>query len=634
VSKIITISATASDNVGVTKVEFYRDGSTLVGTDTTASYSMSFDTTTLANGSHSFSAKAYDAAGNATTSASVSVTVNNTTADTTPPSVTLSSPVNGSTVSNTITPLATASDNVGVAKVEFYRDGTNLFATVQNASLSANFSASTTFVTTTISNGSHTFSAKAYDVAGNVTTSAINTVTVNNGAVVSPPGQIQWVATGGGTTFNDAIPRSIAADSSGNIVAVGQFSGTVNFGTGPISSTAGNANIFIAKYNSNGALVWLKTLGSTGPAYLNNSEYAYGVAIDSQNNIIVTGQFQGTVDFSGTGAPGASLTNNAPVIFVAKYNSSGVVSFVKKFGVSNNNVGYAVATATNDDIFLAGAIQSTIDFGNGFVLTSAGYDDVVLARLDHTDGHTVWAERWGSSNYDDPTSLAVDKNNNIWVTGTFNAQPDFGGGLETNVFGFFVAKYSGANGSWLFDRTTGGTGSAYGVATDPTTGNAVVTGSFVTPMDFGGGLVSPGVGQTLFLAAYDPSGRTNLWLRTWGGDISGSPDRGIGVKISANGVLALTGNFGSYMEFGVYPQNPPVSGFGYFVAEFTLSGNSPPVYQWAKRSSSSNSSSYGVAFSPLGTVATCGYFQGSTDFGGMVAGAGMIGSFVANYTSK
>jgi hypothetical protein len=106
----------------------------------------------------------------------------------------------------------------------------------------------------------------------------------------------------------------------------------------------------------------------------------------------------------------------------------------------------------------------------------------------------------------------------------------------------------------------------------------------------------------------------------------------MGVKINANGVLALTGNFGSYMEFGVYPQDPPVSGFGYFVAEFTLSGNSPPVYQWAKRSSSSNSTGNGVVLSPLGAVATCGYFQGSTDFGGMVTGAGVLGSFVAQYT--
>jgi len=80
-SGTITLSATASDNVGVTKVEFYVDGA-LKGTDTTAAYSMTLDSTTLANGSHTLTAKAYDAAGNVATSSSVAFSISNTTAST------------------------------------------------------------------------------------------------------------------------------------------------------------------------------------------------------------------------------------------------------------------------------------------------------------------------------------------------------------------------------------------------------------------------------------------------------------------------------------------------------------------------------------------------------------------------
>jgi hypothetical protein len=80
-SGTITLSATASDNVGVTKVEFYVDGA-LKGTDTTAAYSMTLDSTLLANGSHTLSAKAYDAAGNVATSSAVAFSVSNTTAST------------------------------------------------------------------------------------------------------------------------------------------------------------------------------------------------------------------------------------------------------------------------------------------------------------------------------------------------------------------------------------------------------------------------------------------------------------------------------------------------------------------------------------------------------------------------
>ena len=78
-SGTISLAATASDNVGVSRVEFYVDG-VLVGTDTTAAYSLSLNSTTLANGSHTLTAKAYDAANNVGTSSAVAFSVSNTTA--------------------------------------------------------------------------------------------------------------------------------------------------------------------------------------------------------------------------------------------------------------------------------------------------------------------------------------------------------------------------------------------------------------------------------------------------------------------------------------------------------------------------------------------------------------------------
>ena len=76
VSGTVSVTATASDNVGVTKVEFYLDG-VLQSTDTTSPYSWSWDTTSATNASHTLTAKAYDAALNVGTSTAVSVTVNN-----------------------------------------------------------------------------------------------------------------------------------------------------------------------------------------------------------------------------------------------------------------------------------------------------------------------------------------------------------------------------------------------------------------------------------------------------------------------------------------------------------------------------------------------------------------------------
>jgi len=84
VSGTINVSANASDNVGVSKVEFYNDG-VLFNTDSTSPYSTTFDTTTVADGSHQFNAKAYDAAGNVGTSSSVSVSVDNVVTPPPPP---------------------------------------------------------------------------------------------------------------------------------------------------------------------------------------------------------------------------------------------------------------------------------------------------------------------------------------------------------------------------------------------------------------------------------------------------------------------------------------------------------------------------------------------------------------------
>lgn len=201
-SGTISLAATASDNVGVSRVEFYVDG-VLVGTDTTAAYSLSLNSTTLANGSHSLTAKAFDAAGNSATSTPVAFTVSNTTADTTPPTVSATE----TGTSGTITLAATASDNVGVAKVEFYVD--NVLKATDTTS-----PYSTTLDSTTLANGSHTLTAKAYDAANNVGTSSAVAFSVSNTTsaverIVNggfESGSTSWTATSGVITSTGTLP--------------------------------------------------------------------------------------------------------------------------------------------------------------------------------------------------------------------------------------------------------------------------------------------------------------------------------------------------------------------------------------------------------------------------------------------
>src|SRR5207344_2361074 len=132
------------------KVEFYVYG-VLKGTDTTGPYSISLDTTSLSNAAHSITAKAYDAANNTTTSTAISATVNNVSGggDTTAPAVSITSPTAGATVSGaSVSVNGTATDNVGVTRVDFYVDGT-----LKSSDTTAPFSY--TLDSTALTNASH-----------------------------------------------------------------------------------------------------------------------------------------------------------------------------------------------------------------------------------------------------------------------------------------------------------------------------------------------------------------------------------------------------------------------------------------------------------------------------------------------
>ncbi len=201
VSGIATLSATASDNVGVSRVEFLVDG-TLKGSDTSSPYGYSWTTTGETEGAHTVTARAYDAAGNSS-AGSVSVTVNN--ADVTNPSVSVTAPSNGATVSGIVSVTASASDNVGVARVEIYVDGTLEMTDTTNPY-------SYSWDTTNDVNGSHTVMALSYDAAGNSASNSV-TVTVNN-ADATPP-TISITAPASGATVSGTV--NIAANAVDNL---------------------------------------------------------------------------------------------------------------------------------------------------------------------------------------------------------------------------------------------------------------------------------------------------------------------------------------------------------------------------------------------------------------------------------
>src|SRR5262249_18809601 len=162
ISGSITISASASDNVGVARVELWRDG-TLAATDTSAPYNFTWNTTASANGSHTLQTKAYDAAGNVGLSATVTVMVSNQVL-----TVAITNPSNGGTVprNQNVSISASATDNVAVTKVEFYVDD-NLLGTATTAPYNYPWKVPAK------PGASHKVQAKAYDALGKTAAQAI-----------------------------------------------------------------------------------------------------------------------------------------------------------------------------------------------------------------------------------------------------------------------------------------------------------------------------------------------------------------------------------------------------------------------------------------------------------------------------
>jgi hypothetical protein len=220
-----TFTATASDLGGVAGLQFLLDGNPIGAEVLSAPYTLTVDTATIANGSHSISARARDNSANTGTSTAVVVTVSNSTTsstsssttststsstsstssstsstssstsstsssssttstvaiDTVPPTIGVTAPAPGATLTGTALFTATATDNRGVAGVQFLVDGAPIGTEITSSpySLSVN--------TATLSNGAHTIAARARDTSNNVNTSAVVNVTVSNST--TPPSQ-------------------------------------------------------------------------------------------------------------------------------------------------------------------------------------------------------------------------------------------------------------------------------------------------------------------------------------------------------------------------------------------------------------------------------------------------------------
>lgn len=264
-------------------------------------------------------------------------------------------------------------------------------------------------------------------------------------------GVFQWIRTAGGPSFEE--PRGLEIDGNGNVIVMGGFSGnifeldsnTILTQNNPLLSS--RSDFFIAKYAPDGALI------SGKQSFGGGSARCEGISIDSDGNYFVSGYFNSdTLTFDGAVLINSDTTpfssDNPPFdfnadIFLFKINSADEVVWAKVFGNSANNFaddyGKGVATDSEGNCYLTGSYYVDINFGD-INLVSAGFSDVFVVKID-PDGNPVWAQTAGGSASERGSEIAVDQENNVFVSGSY----DSGTALQPLNFGSIQATYTGSS---------------------------------------------------------------------------------------------------------------------------------------------------------------------------------------------
>ncbi|MCI0535158.1 MAG: putative Ig domain-containing protein, partial [Verrucomicrobiales bacterium] len=461
--------------------------------------------------------------------------------------------------------------------------------------------------TSTVVNKPYSYDVDALDPDGDQLTYLL--ALSPTGMSINPnTGLIQW--TPDGTPGSTASPfrlgssqqdigAGVATDSAGNAYLCGHFSGTVDFDPGPGSTTLtslGDEDVYVAKYNFNGSLIWARRAGNTA------QDRSYALTVDALGNVYVIGLFRGTVDFDpGPGPLNVTAVGDSDA-FVWKLDSTGALAWVRVLqGTGPDAAWGAVALDGAGDVYLSGEFSGTADFDPGpatYLLTARGGGDIFIWKLDNS-GNFRWARRAGGTGRDTAWSLALDTAGNVYTTGIFNWQSssekiDFDPGpgvfelsgssqsfvwkLSTTGDFVFARQFPGARNEVVSDAT----GNTYSLGDgeirklDPE-GNDLWTKSYAgetghgLAIDRDGNVYSHGGVARAHLAKLSPSGDV-LWARSYGGPGSVIPYR---LALDSRGTVRSTGWFSGTVDFGAGIEEYNLSSAGgndIFQVAFTLAG--------------------------------------------------------------
>jgi hypothetical protein len=260
----------------------------------------------------------------------------------------------------------------------------------------------------------------------------------------------------------------LTLDTNDNCYVTGFFDDTNNFGGVTLTNqSTGGSDIFVAKYNSAGALQWARRAGGS----VGNFNYGRGIGVDTNGNIYVEGGYQSPATFGSINLP-ATLGEE---FFHAKYNSAGAVQWVRtSTGGSDDNNGVGLTVDSSGNSYALAVLDhsgTSLTFGSVSVTAhNGGTTFLILVKYDNT-GTAQWAQLFDSSTETYGSKLAVDATGNVYVRGTFYSDMTIGTSNLTASVGetknMFIAKFNNSGALIWIQQPQGGNAGEGGVAVDP-----------------------------------------------------------------------------------------------------------------------------------------------------------------------
>lgn len=357
-----------------------------------------------------------------------------------------------------------------------------------------------------------------------------------------------------------------------------------------------------------------------------NIEIGFSIDYDSEGNTITSGFFDGTTDFDPGYQVEYELTaSNGGSAFIMKLDPLG--NFIWATSIEGNSRAYSMTMDNDDNIYICGGFQNTIDFDSGpgvVELTSAGLNDGYLAKYNSL-GELLWAKGYGGELNETPIALAIDNDGNLVTTGDFNAVADFDPSVNQALLtpvgssDVFISKFDN-DGNFLWAKQLTGQSLSSDMSSSAIVfgneGHIYLCGRFVNSVDFDpGNAIELIAGSTLgewdtFILRLDSDGNF-VWVKHFGG-----PTYVVAydMTLDASENIFATGYFDGTADFdpsGDVMNLTSNGGFDVYVLKLDSDGE----FVWVKNMGGINSDlGNGIFADSQGAVYTTGYFNETADF--------------------